>query len=61
MEESLALEELDLNYYRSSSKQLYKPVYARGVFGGQVIGQALNAATATVPKQYFVHVGVTKL
>ncbi|CAG8679965.1 5176_t:CDS:2, partial [Paraglomus brasilianum] len=24
-------------------------------FGGQVIGQALNAATATVPKQYFVH------
>jgi len=59
MEESLALEELDLNYYRS--KQLYKPVGARGVFGGQVIGQALNAATATVPKQYFVHVGVTKL
>ncbi|KAL2915911.1 acyl-CoA thioesterase [Polyrhizophydium stewartii] len=53
MEESLELEELDVNLYRS--KKLWKPVGARGVFGGQVVGLALAAAAKTVPDHFHVH------
>ena len=43
---SLDLEEIDPTTFRSVS--LWTPAGARGAFGGQVIGQALNAATRTV-------------
>ncbi|KAI8321979.1 Thioesterase/thiol ester dehydrase-isomerase, partial [Martensiomyces pterosporus] len=49
----LELEELDVNLYRS--KYLRKPVHARGVFGGHVVGQALVSATKTVSPEYRVH------
>lgn len=50
---TLALEEIDLNLYRS--KNLWKPIGARGVFGGQIIGLALAAANKTVSSQFHVH------
>ncbi|KAJ3373463.1 Acyl-CoA thioesterase 8 [Kappamyces sp. JEL0680] len=54
IEKTLALEEIDVpNLYRS--KQLWKPIGARGVFGGQVIGLALNAAIRTVDATFQVH------
>lgn len=43
---SLDLEEIDPTVFRSVG--LWTPAGARGAFGGQVIGQALNAATRTV-------------
>jgi hypothetical protein len=43
---SLDLEEIDPTVFRSV--KLWTPAGARGAFGGQVIGQALNAATKTV-------------
>jgi acyl-CoA thioesterase 8 len=43
---SLSLESINPDLYRS--KILWCPTGARGVFGGQVIGQALVAATATI-------------
>lgn len=46
IQDSLGLERLDRNTFRS--KTLWTPHGARGVFGGQVIGQALNAAAKTV-------------
>ncbi|ORX71458.1 Thioesterase/thiol ester dehydrase-isomerase [Linderina pennispora] len=53
MSKILELEELDVNLYRS--KYLRKPVHARGVFGGHVVGQALVSATKTVSPEYKVH------
>lgn len=52
--EALEVEQLDVNLYRS--KTLYLPVRARGVFGGQVISQALVAATGCVDPAYGLHV-----
>lgn len=46
MYKSLDLEELDTNLYRS--RRLWKPPGARGVFGGQIIGQSLHSAHRTV-------------
>ncbi len=43
---ALAVEEIDTDLYRSVD--LWKPSRARGVFGGQVIAQALAAASLTV-------------
>ncbi|KAI9092823.1 HotDog domain-containing protein [Phlyctochytrium arcticum] len=57
IEQALELEELDLNLFRS--KELWLPVGARGVFGGQVVGLGLSAATRTVEKHFRVHVGRT--
>lgn len=51
---SLSLEQLDTNLFRS--KSLWLPYRARGVFGGQVISQAIVAATACVKPQYALHV-----
>ncbi|KAI9183728.1 acyl-CoA thioesterase [Blastocladiella emersonii ATCC 22665] len=53
--DSLHLEELDKNLYRVAPAALWRPVGARGVFGGQIIGLALVAATNTVPAPFKVH------
>ncbi|TPX66361.1 hypothetical protein SpCBS45565_g04502 [Spizellomyces sp. 'palustris'] len=53
IEQALELEEIDRDLYRS--KKLWLPVGARGVFGGQVVGLALSAATRTVDAKYRVH------
>ncbi|EJU04943.1 Thioesterase/thiol ester dehydrase-isomerase [Dacryopinax primogenitus] len=50
---SLDLERLEQNLFRSRS--LWLPSRARGVFGGQVISQALLSATNTVDPAYSVH------
>jgi acyl-CoA thioesterase len=53
---ALDVEQLDLNLYRSRNLSL--PFEARGVFGGQVISQALVAATRCVKPELTVHVRV---
>jgi acyl-CoA thioesterase len=53
---ALDVEQLDLNLYRSRNLSL--PFEARGVFGGQVISQALIAATKCVKPEFTVHVRV---
>ncbi|KAG0261172.1 Acyl-CoA thioesterase 8 [Mortierella polycephala] len=53
IEAMLDLEEIDKDLYRS--KNLWLPMGARGVFGGNVVGQALVAATNTVSSNYSVH------
>lgn len=50
---ALDVEQLDLNLYRS--RNLFVPYEARGVFGGQVISQALVAATNCVKPQFLLH------
>ncbi|KAJ1916455.1 acyl-CoA thioesterase, partial [Tieghemiomyces parasiticus] len=42
-----------MDFYRGDN--LWLPWGSRGVFGGQVVAQALVAATKTVSKQYVVH------
>ena len=54
VEESLALELIDTNLYRST-KPLWQPPGARGIFGGAVIAQALSAAMKTVDPSLHVH------
>lgn len=53
MESTLALEELDLNIFRS--KTLWRPLGGRGVFGGQIIGLSLAASNKTVEPNFHVH------
>jgi len=50
---ALEVEKLEVNLFRS--KSLYLPQRARGVFGGQVISQALVAATNCVDPMYRLH------
>jgi len=50
---ALDVEQLDLNLYRS--RNLTLPFEARGVFGGQVISQALVAATNCVKPEFTLH------
>ncbi|KAF8710743.1 Acyl-CoA thioesterase, partial [Rhizoctonia solani] len=50
---SLELEQLDSKLFRS--KSLWTPPRSRGVFGGQVISQALVAATRSVEKGFSIH------
>ncbi|THH19742.1 hypothetical protein EW146_g1508 [Bondarzewia mesenterica] len=50
---SLEVEQLDTNLFRS--KSLWLPFRARGVFGGQVISQAIVAATKCVKPEYELH------
>jgi hypothetical protein len=52
----LEVEQLDLNLYRS--RNLTVPFQARGLFGGQVISQALVAATRCVESEFTLHVRV---
>lgn len=49
----LNLEEIDPFVYRST--HLIKPVFGRAVFGGQVVGQALVAASKTVSPDREAH------
>jgi len=53
---ALDVEQLDLNLY--GSRNLTLPYQARGVFGGQVISQALLAATKCVKPEFALHVRV---
>lgn len=53
---ALDVEQLDLNLYRSKNLQL--PYAARGAFGGQVISQALVAATKCVKPEFLLHVSL---
>ncbi|KAF8058267.1 hypothetical protein FPV67DRAFT_1565744 [Lyophyllum atratum] len=50
---SLEVEQLDDNLFRS--KSLWLPAHARGVFGGQVISQALVSATNCVNPAFGLH------
>jgi acyl-CoA thioesterase II len=54
VEDALALELIDKNLYRST-KPLWHPPNARGIFGGAVIAQALSAAMQTVDPALRVH------
>jgi acyl-CoA thioesterase II len=47
-ESHVDIAEIDKGIYRGPSESLWVPPGGRGVFGGQVIGQALHAATLTV-------------
>ncbi|KAH9249875.1 acyl-CoA thioesterase II [Batrachochytrium salamandrivorans] len=49
------LREIDSGLYVGDSGGLWRPPNARGVFGGQIIGQALSAALRTVPTNKVVH------
>ncbi|KAJ3126813.1 Acyl-CoA thioesterase 8 [Nowakowskiella sp. JEL0407] len=51
--DALELAYIDTDIYQS--KRLWLPIGSRGVFGGQIIAQALSAATNTVDKQYIVN------
>jgi hypothetical protein len=55
---ALDVEQLDLNLYRSRNLSLNFD--ARGVFGGQVISQALVAATNCVKPEYTLHVRIRR-
>ncbi|TFK41346.1 thioesterase-like superfamily-domain-containing protein [Crucibulum laeve] len=50
---SLEVEKIEVNLFRS--KSLWLPLRARGVFGGQVISQALVSATNCVDPAYGLH------
>ena len=52
--DALEVEQLDFNLYRS--KRLWIPFRSRGVFGGQVISQALVSASNCVDHVYSLHV-----
>lgn len=51
---ALDVEQLDPNLFQSRNLSL--PFQARGVFGGQVISQALVAATSCVKPEFTLHV-----
>lgn len=51
--EALQVEEIDADLYKSVT--LWKPARARGVFGGQVIAQAVAASNKTVREGMFLH------
>ncbi|KAI9272438.1 thioesterase-like superfamily-domain-containing protein [Sporodiniella umbellata] len=53
MEDAIEVTEIDPNLYMS--KELWLPAGARGVFGGQIIAQALRAAFYSVPEDFDVH------
>ena len=56
---ALDVERLDLNLYRSRNLRI--PYAARGAFGGQVISQALVAATKCVKSEFLLHVSPRSL
>jgi len=53
IEQSLDLEEIEDNLYRS--KSTWRPLGGRAVFGGQVVAQALVAASKTVSQEFSIH------
>jgi acyl-CoA thioesterase II len=54
-ESSVTVERLDDDFFLAPRRLLYRPPHARGVYGGQVIGQALMAAASTVPPTVPLH------
>ncbi|KAG1472568.1 hypothetical protein G6F56_001457 [Rhizopus delemar] len=44
---------IDTNLYMS--KELNQPMGSRGVYGGQIVAQALKSAWDTVPDEFFIH------
>lgn len=52
---SVQIEEIDSNLFRGKKEFLWKPLGARGVYGGQVIGQALASAMRTVDQSKSLH------
>lgn len=54
--DALEVEQLDINLFRSFPRHFWVPAQGRGVFGGQVISQALVSATHTVDPAFAVHV-----
>jgi acyl-CoA thioesterase len=53
---ALDVENLEFDLYRSRNLSL--PVFSRGVFGGQVISQAVVAATNCVKPEFTLHVSI---
>lgn len=53
---SLEVEQIDVDLFRSVN--LFKPPRARGVFGGQVISQAIASATNCVRPAFGLHVSM---
>lgn len=54
-DDSVVVESVDDDIFLGKKDHLYKPPMARGVYGGQVIGQALMAAAQTVPPDIPLH------
>lgn len=52
---SVDLKEIDANLFVGEESALWRPPDARGVYGGQIVGQALSAALKTVPSEKRVH------
>ncbi|KAH8551712.1 HotDog domain-containing protein [Umbelopsis sp. PMI_123] len=50
---AIEVNQVDTGLY--TSRELWKPFGARGVFGGQVVAQALRAAANTVNPSFYVH------
>lgn len=55
LQKSIQLEEVDSDVFLASKEDLWRPLGARGVFGGQTICQSLHAAILSVPSDYAVH------
>ncbi|CEG66841.1 Acyl-CoA thioesterase 8 [Rhizopus azygosporus] len=53
MANAVEVQEIDSNLYMS--KELWLPAGARGVFGGQIVAQALRAAFNTVAEEFDIH------
>eukprot|EP00924_Labyrinthula_sp_SR-Ha-C_P001693 snap_masked-scaffold_18-processed-gene-6.54-mRNA-1 protein AED:0.21 eAED:0.24 QI:0/-1/0/1/-1/1/1/0/342 len=51
----IKLQKLDDNLFLAPKEALWRPSQARSVYGGQVIGQAIAAASATVPFEKKLH------
>ncbi|SAL97359.1 hypothetical protein [Absidia glauca] len=47
------VQEIDTNLYMS--RELWRPTFSRGVFGGMIVAQALRAAWYTVPDNFYIH------
>lgn len=54
LQRSIRLEEVDSDVFLAAQEDLWKPLGARGVFGGQIICQALHAAILSVPPAFAV-------
>ena len=54
-DDSVIVDSVDDDIFLGKMERLYKPPLARGVYGGQVIGQALMAAAQTVPPEVPLH------
>ncbi|CAO3685157.1 unnamed protein product [Umbelopsis ramanniana] len=50
---AIEVDQVDTGLY--TSRELWKPSGARGVFGGQVVAQALRAAANTVDPSFYIH------